>query len=114
MAVPFLEKSNQDYQKFENHNDVEKVAKIGVPYFHILNVTSGVYFNTIKVGKILEGCLDLILSPLPSVKIQIMGGKIRKSVVRIPALEGQIKICPFSFHFQILHTKLHIFIVNHF
>ena len=29
-----------------------------------------------KVEKILKGSLDLITSPLPSVKIQIMGGKI--------------------------------------
>jgi hypothetical protein len=29
-----------------------------------------------KVENILEGCLDLIASPLPSVKIQIMGGKM--------------------------------------
>ena len=29
-----------------------------------------------KVEKILKGCLDSILSPSPSVKIQIMGGKV--------------------------------------
>ena len=29
-----------------------------------------------KVEKVLKGSLDSILSPLPSVKIQIMGGKI--------------------------------------
>ena len=29
-----------------------------------------------KVGKVLKGSLDLIPSPLPSVKIQIMGGKV--------------------------------------
>ena len=29
-----------------------------------------------KVEKILKGTLDLIPSPLPSVKIQIMGGKV--------------------------------------
>ena len=68
-----------------------------------------------KVEKILEGSLiDVIPSPLPSVKIQIMDGKIRKSGVQIPALEGQKNIFPFSFHFQILHTKLHIFVFNHF
>ena len=42
-----------------------------------------------KVENILERCLDLIPSPLPSVKIQIMGGKIRKPGVGIPAPEGQ-------------------------
>ena len=30
-----------------------------------------------RVEKILKGSLDLISSPLPSVKIQIMGGKVR-------------------------------------
>ena len=30
-----------------------------------------------KVEKILKGSLDSIPSPLPSVKIQIMGGKVR-------------------------------------
>ena len=32
--------------------------------------------DIVKVEKILEGSLDLILSPSPSVKIQIMGGKV--------------------------------------
>ena len=32
--------------------------------------------NTSKVEKILKGSLDLIPSPSPSVKIQIMGGKV--------------------------------------
>ena len=31
--------------------------------------------STFKVEEILEGCLDSIPSPSPSVKIQIMGGK---------------------------------------
>ena len=31
--------------------------------------------TTCKVKKILKGSMDLISSPLPSVKIQIMGGK---------------------------------------
>ena len=30
----------------------------------------------IKVEKVLKGSLDLITSPSPSVKIQIMGGKV--------------------------------------
>ena len=57
-----------------------------------------------KVEKILEGCLDLIPSPLPSLKIQIMGGKIRKSGARIPNPEGQKKIMSlflFIFKFSI-------------
>jgi hypothetical protein len=31
-----------------------------------------------KLKKILEGCLDLILSPSPSVNFQIVGAKIAK------------------------------------
>ena len=53
-----------------------------------------------KVEKILEGCLDLIPSPLPSLKIQIMGGKIRKSGARIPNPEGQKKNLSFFFSFS--------------
>ena len=34
------------------------------------------FYFLIKVEKILKGTLDSILSPSPSVKIQIMGGKI--------------------------------------
>ena len=85
------------------------MAKIGVPYFHILDINGGVYFDTIKVEKILEGCLDLIPPPLPFMKIQIIGGKMRKSGIQIPASEGH-----FFFHFQILHTKLHISDFNGF
>ena len=51
-----------------------------------------------KVEKTLDGCLDLIPSLLPSMKIQIMGEKIRKSRVQIPAPEDQKKL-------QILHIK---------
>ena len=49
-----------------------------------------------KVKNILEGCLGLIPSPLDSVKIQIMGGKIRKSGVR-NLLRKVKNNCPISF-----------------
>ena len=60
-----------------------------------------------KVKNILEGCLGLIPSPLYSVKIQIMGGKIRKSGVRIPTLEGQFffVLVLFLFKFSIQNCK---------
>ena len=41
-------------------------------------------------------------------------GSYWKSWVWIPAPEGQNIFCSFSFHFQILHTKLDIFVFNHF
>ena len=45
---------------------------------NIANVEITATFKNIasKVDKILKGSLDLILSPSPSVKIQIMSGKI--------------------------------------
>ena len=43
----------------------------------ILNITnSKIVYNYSKVEKILKGSLDLIPSPSPSVKIQIMGRKV--------------------------------------
>merc|ERR1712051_957782 len=41
--------------------------------------------KTGKVKKFKLPCLDLISSPSPFMKIQIMGGKITKNLVRIPA-----------------------------
>ena len=62
-----------------------------------------------KVEKILEGCLDLILSPLYSVKIQIEGGKITENLGLKSALQT-VNIFFCFFPFQILHTKMHIFV----
>ena len=39
-------------------------------------LTNMQYSGVCKVEKILKGSLDLIPSPSPSVKIQIMGGKV--------------------------------------
>ena len=59
----------------------------------------------VKVLSLLEGCLYLISSPSPSLKIQIKGGKIvQKSRVQIPAPEGQVFL-PFFFIFNILFYK---------
>ena len=41
-----------------------------------IHVIYDTYNYTIKVEKILKGSLNLIPSPIPSVKIQIMGGKV--------------------------------------
>ena len=46
--------------------------------------------------------------------INFQANTIRKSGIWIPAPEGQKMFCPLSFHFQILHTKLNIFVLNHF
>ena len=65
-----------------------------------------------KVLSLLEAFFDLILSPSPSMKIQIMGGKITENMGFKSLLQKvKKKICPFSFHFQILHEKLHIFVL---
>ena len=54
-----------------------------------------------KVLSLLEGYLDLILSPSTSLKIQIKGRNIvKKSVVQIPALEDQKKFTLFLFLFK--------------
>ena len=45
------------------------------------------YFYLFKVEKILKGRQDLIPSPSPSMKIQIIGGKVCKTLL------GQKKIC---------------------
>ena len=53
-----------------------------------------------KVLSLLEAFFDLISSPSPSMKIQIMGGKITGA-------SGRSKFfCPFSVHFQILHKNV--------
>ena len=41
-----------------------------------IHVIYDTYNYTIKVEKILKGSLNLIPSPIPSVKIQIIGGKV--------------------------------------
>ena len=56
----------------------ELLVEGGASYFNYVDHAtyhnfSGIHF---KVEKILKGSLDSILSSLPSVKIQIMGGKV--------------------------------------
>ena len=48
-------------------------------------------------------------------KIQIMGGNITGNLgLKSPLQNVKKKFVLFSFHFQILHKKLHIFLFNHF
>ena len=66
-----------------------------------------VYFRRLshlfKVLSLLEACFDLIT--LPSVKIQIMGGKITENLgFKSPLLKVK-RILSFFFHFQILHNN---------
>jgi hypothetical protein len=66
---------------------------------------------------LLEACFDLISGSSLHMKIQFMGGKITENLgfkLQIPAPEGQKLFVLFTFHFQILHKKLHIFVFNHF
>ena len=73
-----------------------------------------------KVLPLFEACFALISPSSLSMKIQIIGGKITENLgfklvlVQIPAPEGQNCFVLFSFHFQTLHRKLHIFVFNHF
>ena len=62
----------------------------------LLPITTVIYAKD-KVEKILEGFLDLIPSPLSSVKIQIVGGKITENVGFKSSLQ-KVKSC-LSFFF---------------
>ena len=67
--------------------------------------------DCVKVLSLFEGCVYLISSPSPSVKIQIKVGKIvQKSGVQIPAPEGQFFL-PFFFSFS--DSPYKIVCVNH-
>ena len=58
---------------------IEALQRIGVLSEH----------SNVKVEKILEGSLDSIQSPSPSVKIQILGGKVRlRCKCNTPGLSG--------------------------
>ena len=57
-------------------------------------------FSIHKVLSLLEACFDLILGSLLHMKIQIMGGKIMKPGVQIPALEDQKNVTAFFFSFS--------------
>ena len=69
----------------------------------------------IKVLSLLETCFDLISGPSHHMKIQIMGRKMTENLGS-KSLHQKVKIILsfFSFHFQILHKKQHIFVFNHF
>ena len=56
----------------------------------------------------------MISSPSPSLKTQIMDGKIPENLGFESPLRKVDFFCPFYVHFQILHKKLHIFVFNHF
>ena len=66
-----------------------------------------------KVLSPLEASSDLILGSSLSMKIKIMGGKITENLGFKSPLRKVKKIVLFSFHFQILHTKVDIFYLNH-
>ena len=69
----------------------------------------------IKVLPFLKACFDLISSSSLSMKIQIMGGKITENMgFKSPLRKVKFFFVLLSFHFQILHKKLHIFVYYHF
>ena len=63
-------KESQSYTKMHCNGVKDSLKSHGI--YHALNLQS----STVKVENILKGNLDLIQSPSPSVKIQIMGGKV--------------------------------------
>ena len=65
------------HPRFMNHTT--SIPSIPLLYIHFLGLASISLLREIyqsKVEKILKGSLDSIPSPSPSVKIQIMGGKV--------------------------------------
>ena len=68
-----------------------------------------------KVEKFLLPFLALISSPSPVMIIQIVGGKITENLGFESPIRKVKLFCPFfSFHFQILHSKLGIFDFSNF
>jgi hypothetical protein len=68
-----------------------------------------------KVLSLLEACFDLISGSSLHIKNSNHGQEnYWKSGVQIPAPEGQKNFVLFSFHLQILHKKLHIFVLTIF
>ena len=66
-----------------------------------------------KVLFLLETCFDLTRPPHFPSKFKSWAGKLLKIWGSNPAQEGQNCFVLFSFHFQILHTKLGTFDFNH-
>ena len=103
---------NAEYQKVwrEYIKFRHLLANMPKPTFKVC-----IYFLISKVLSFLEVCFDLILSPSLSMKIQIMGGKITENL-GFKSLLRKVKniLSLFSFHFQILHTKLGILILTIF
>ena len=82
--------------KFQNQRKGNENEKDFCKHWQILNK-----LNKGKVLSLFEACFDLILSPSPSMKTQIMGGKITENL----GLKSPQFFCPFSVHFQILHKN---------
>ena len=69
----------------------------------------------LKVMSLFEACFDLISGSSLHMKIQIKGGKVTENLgFKSPHLKVKKFLSFFSFHSQILHTKLVIFDFNHF
>ena len=76
-------------------------------------ILAATYNGQGKVLSLLEACFDLISSPSLSMKIQIMGRKITENLgFKSPLRKVKKIFCLFSFHFQILHTKVDIFLIS--
>jgi hypothetical protein len=66
---------------------IDFVRRFCTSIFYVNSIFVSIFIS-VKVLSLLEGCLHLILSPSPSLKFKIKGGKIvQKSGVQIAALE---------------------------
>jgi hypothetical protein len=79
------------------------------------NLLRGIDNSFSKVLSFLEAWFDLISGSLLHMKIQKMVGKITENLgLKFPLRKVEFILSFFSFHFQFLHKKLHIFVFNHF
>ena len=70
------------------HSSPSSFKNSNMPFF-TLNVNDALYL--LLVEKILKGSLDSIPSPSPSVKIQIMGGKLCKGKTLLGVVNKLLK-----------------------
>ena len=88
----------------------------GIVHYLIIRSPKGFKIKVrIKVLSLLEACLDLILSPLLSMKIQIVGGKITENLgFKSPLQKVKMFLFFFLFIFKFFTQKWISFILTAF